>query len=214
MTQLLTVYAPPEGTAGTLAWAATRAWVAPQPGDQRPPSGGAVSGMPLDDLWLEDHPPGSGAQWVRPTLLGSDAAPDGGGEGRRVLPTDVALLVVDQQGADAAAVHGARRTIALGRVPHLWLTLTPPSRVGPCDRVGMLRWLQDLGYAWRATFHVVSAEGHDTAEAGWGGRAQPAATAPAPPRFADLAAVAAHLEAHPADTVSGWLSLQQGDEVL
>ena len=68
--------------------------------------------------------------------------------GMPIQPADIAMLKVDVEGFDAAALHSLRGLIEVGRPPLIKVEYVPRDVRGTsgCDNVGMMRWLYSLGY--------------------------------------------------------------------
>jgi FkbM family methyltransferase len=98
---------------------------------------------------------GDGARETVATVV-LDELFDGGAErprhpftGRPIAPTDVALIKVDVEGFDGAALWALRGMIEQGRPPLIKIEYEAPRVRGTsgCDNVGLMRWLYSLGYA-------------------------------------------------------------------
>lgn len=66
-----------------------------------------------------------------------------------IAPGDVAVLKVDVEGFDAAALYSLRGFIEVGRPPLIKIEYVPGDVRGTsgCDNVGLIKWLYSLGYS-------------------------------------------------------------------
>ena len=103
----------------------------------------------------DGHGGGDGARETVATVVLDDLF-DGGAErprhpftGRPIAPLDVAIVKVDVEGFDGAALWALRGMIEVGRPPLIKIEYEAPRVKGTsgCDNVLLMRWLYSLGYS-------------------------------------------------------------------
>lgn len=130
------------------------------------PGASSVSdgGADADALGVRGGDGRGGGDGVRETVatVVLDDLFDGGPErprhpfsGAPIAPRDVAMIKVDVEGFDAAALWALRGTIEAGRPPLIKIEYEAPRVRGTsgCDNAGLMRWLYSLGYSAYAFGH-------------------------------------------------------------